>query len=137
MVFQTFFRAILFHRSRNNRRDKLRSKFWREKMFRKPEFETAEMMLGRGTNKTSNLASVKNIRANFIFNEQSSLMSDFSLLNDTSLLLLREHCKVNAFVLDYMNEDIRIFGQNSNMYGFRWFSLLVSLYHRQLFRHLS
>ena len=29
--FRHFFAPYLFHRSRNNRRDKLRSKFWREK----------------------------------------------------------------------------------------------------------
>ena len=34
-----FFAPYLFHRSRNNRRDKLRSKFWREKMFRKPHLK--------------------------------------------------------------------------------------------------
>ena len=33
-----FFAPYLFHRSENNRRDKLRSKFWREKMFRKPHW---------------------------------------------------------------------------------------------------
>ena len=39
VVFQTFFAPYLFHRSRNNRRDKLHSKFWREKMFRKPHLK--------------------------------------------------------------------------------------------------
>ena len=42
---------ILFHRSRNNRRDKLRSKFWREKMFRKPHLK----LLGYIKNLTSYL----------------------------------------------------------------------------------
>ena len=36
----------LFHRSRNNRRDKLRSKFLREKNVQKTTFEAAEMRLG-------------------------------------------------------------------------------------------
>ena len=34
-----FFAPYLFHRSRNNRRYKLHSKFWREKMFRKPHLK--------------------------------------------------------------------------------------------------
>ena len=34
-----FFTPYLFHRSRNNRRDKLRSMFWLEKMFRKPHLK--------------------------------------------------------------------------------------------------
>ena len=38
--------TFLFHRSRNNRRDKLRSKFWREKNVQKTTFEVAEMILG-------------------------------------------------------------------------------------------
>ena len=37
--FRHFFAPYLFHRSRNNRRDKLRSKFWREKMLRKPHLK--------------------------------------------------------------------------------------------------
>ena len=37
--FRHFFTPYLFHRSRNNRRDKLRSKCWREKMFRKPHLK--------------------------------------------------------------------------------------------------
>ena len=46
MVFRHFFSPYLFHRSRNNRRDKLRSKFWLEKNVQKTTFEAAEMMLG-------------------------------------------------------------------------------------------
>ena len=34
-----FFAPYLLHNSRNNRRFKLRSKFWREKMFRKPHLK--------------------------------------------------------------------------------------------------
>ena len=37
--FRRFFVSYLFHRSRNNRRDKLRSKFWCEKMFRQPHLK--------------------------------------------------------------------------------------------------
>ena len=37
--FRHFFAPYLFDRSRNNRRDKLRSKFWGEKMFRKPHLK--------------------------------------------------------------------------------------------------
>ena len=44
--FSDIFVPYLFHRSRNNRRDKLRSKFWREKNVQKTTFEAAEMMLG-------------------------------------------------------------------------------------------
>ena len=39
-------------RSRNNRRDKLRSKFWSEKMFRKPHLKLLRWCSVRGTNKT-------------------------------------------------------------------------------------
>ena len=41
-----FFAPYFFHRSRHNRRDKLRSMFWREKNFQKATFEADEIMLG-------------------------------------------------------------------------------------------
>ena len=44
--FRHFFAPYLFHRSINNGRDKLRSKFWREKNVQKTTFKAAEMMLG-------------------------------------------------------------------------------------------
>ena len=44
--FRDFFAPFLFDHSRNNRRDKLRSKFWREKNVQKTTFEAAEMILG-------------------------------------------------------------------------------------------
>ena len=50
--FGHFFAPYLFHRSRNNRRDKLRSKFWREKMFRKPHLKLLRWCSVRGTNKS-------------------------------------------------------------------------------------
>ena len=50
--FQTFFAPYLFHRSRNYRRDKLRSKFWREKMFRKPHLKLLRWCSVRETNKS-------------------------------------------------------------------------------------
>ena len=53
VVFQTFFAPYLFHRSRNNRRDKLRSKFWRENMFRKPHLKLLRWCSVRGINKTT------------------------------------------------------------------------------------
>ena len=37
--FRHFFAPYLFHSSRNNRHDKLHSKFWREKIFRKPHLK--------------------------------------------------------------------------------------------------
>ena len=46
-----FFAPYLFHRSRNNRPDKLRSKFWREKISRKPHFKLLRWRSVRGTNK--------------------------------------------------------------------------------------
>ena len=51
MAFQTFFAPFLFHRSRNNRRDKLRSKFWHEKVFRKPHLKLLRWCSIFGTNK--------------------------------------------------------------------------------------
>ena len=50
VVSQTFFAPYLLHRSRNNRRDKLRSKFWREKMFRKPHLKLLRWFSVHGTN---------------------------------------------------------------------------------------
>ena len=47
------FAPYLFHRSRNNRRAKLRSKFWREKMFRKSHLKLLRRCSVRGTNKNS------------------------------------------------------------------------------------
>ena len=55
MVFQTFFAPYLFHRSRNNGRDKLRSKFWREKLFRKPHLKLLGWCSVRGTNNINKL----------------------------------------------------------------------------------
>ena len=51
--FRHFFAPYLFHRSRNNRRDKLRSMFWREKMFRKPHLKLLRWFSVHGTNKIS------------------------------------------------------------------------------------
>ena len=50
--FRHFFAPFLFHRSRNNRLDKLRSKFWREKMFRKPHSKLLRWFSVHGTNNT-------------------------------------------------------------------------------------
>ena len=44
--FRHFFAPYLFDRSRNNRRYKQPSKFWREKNVQKTTFEAAEMILG-------------------------------------------------------------------------------------------
>ena len=49
--FRHFFAPFLFHRSRNNGLDKLRSKFWREKMFRKPHLKLLRWFSAHGTNK--------------------------------------------------------------------------------------
>ena len=46
-----FFAPFLFDRSRNNRRDKLRSKFWSEKMFRKLHLKLLRWFSVHGTNK--------------------------------------------------------------------------------------
>ena len=51
VVFQTFFAPYLFYRSRNYSHDKLRSKFWREKMFRKPHLKLLRWCSVLGTNK--------------------------------------------------------------------------------------
>ena len=48
--FRHFFVPDLFHCSRINRRNKLRSKFWREKMFRKPDLKPLRWCSVRGTN---------------------------------------------------------------------------------------
>ena len=48
--FRHSFAPYLFHRSRNNRRDKLRSKFWPEKMFSKPHLKLLRWCSVRGTN---------------------------------------------------------------------------------------
>ena len=49
--FSHFFAPCVFHCSRNYRRDKLRSKFWREKMFRKPHLKLLRWFSVHGTNK--------------------------------------------------------------------------------------
>ena len=46
LCFQTFFAPYLFHHSKSNRRDKLRSKFWRQKNVQKAKIETAQMIVG-------------------------------------------------------------------------------------------
>ena len=48
--FRHFFTQYLFHRSRNNRRDKLRSKLSREKMFGQPHLKLPRWCSVRGTN---------------------------------------------------------------------------------------
>ena len=48
--FRHFFAPYLFHRSRSNRRDKLRSKVWREKMFGKPHLKLLRWCSVHGTN---------------------------------------------------------------------------------------
>ena len=55
--FRHFFAPYLFHRSRNNRRDKLRSKFWREKMFRKPHLKLLRWFSVYGTNKQGHIVT--------------------------------------------------------------------------------
>ena len=49
--FRHFFAPHMFHCNRNNRRDKPRSKFWLEKMFRKPHLKPLRWCSVRGTNK--------------------------------------------------------------------------------------
>ena len=49
--FIHFFASYLFHRSRNNRRDKQRSKFWRKNMFRKSHLTLLRWFSVHGTNK--------------------------------------------------------------------------------------
>ena len=44
--FRHFFAPYLFHRTRSNRHDKLRSKFWRERNVQKTTLEAALTMLG-------------------------------------------------------------------------------------------
>ena len=56
--FKHFFAPYLFHRSRNNRFDKLRSKFWREKMFRKPYSKLLRWFSVDGTNKPADIHPV-------------------------------------------------------------------------------
>ena len=48
--FRHCFAQYLFHPSRNNRCHKQRSKFWREKMFRKPHLKLLRWCLVRDTN---------------------------------------------------------------------------------------
>ena len=48
--FRHFFAPFLFHRSRNNRRYNQPSKFWREKMSRKPHLKLLRWFLVDGTN---------------------------------------------------------------------------------------
>ena len=48
-----FSRHYLFNRSRNNWRDKLRSKFWRGKIFRKPHLKLIRWFSVHGTNNYS------------------------------------------------------------------------------------
>ena len=58
-LFRHFFAPYLFDRSRNNRRDKLRSKFWREKMFGKPHLKLLRWCSVRGINKVYNICNDK------------------------------------------------------------------------------
>ena len=53
-----FFAPFLSHRSKNNRLDKLRSTFWREKMFRKPHLKLLRWFSVHGTNKNSKSSRV-------------------------------------------------------------------------------
>ena len=55
--FRHFLAPNFFHCNRNNRRDKLRSKFWREKMFRKPHLKLLRWFSVHGTNDVWNLTS--------------------------------------------------------------------------------
>ena len=58
VVFRPFFEPYLFDRSRNNRRYKQPSKFWREKIFRKPHFKLLRWFLVHGTNKTETIGFI-------------------------------------------------------------------------------
>ena len=71
--FQTFFAPFLLHRSRNNRRDKLSSKFWRETMFRKPHLKLMRWCLVSGTNKVPWNKSSRNLRGPNFFEKLNSL----------------------------------------------------------------
>ena len=74
--FRQFFAPYLFDRRRNNSRDKLRSKFWPEKMFRKPHLKLLRRCLVRGTNKYFSQIGPKIWRSNFDLNRQQKLLDD-------------------------------------------------------------
>ena len=56
--FRHFFAPYLFHRSRNNRLDKQRSKFWHEKLFRK-HLKPLRWCSVRGTNNSIQVKCVR------------------------------------------------------------------------------
>ena len=62
--FRHIFAPFLFHRSKSNRLDKLQSKFWREKMFRKPHLKPLRWF---SVHRTNNLTSESTPTSNLGF----------------------------------------------------------------------